>query len=601
MEQLDLLSSLETGYRSRLRRTQLRNHHQSLRLPTAEQQLPAPPITPISASLTRRLLAVASSAANNLADTNLTAGSSADGRSTHNWRHTFFERMNQDVQSGVGRLQAVNRLRQRMAELRPTATATASNTNNNPTADHQPDSYSTEISPHHPKISNQRTYLLYCGNKYQLNGCGKLISVRAAVILPKSFRSWMDDQQEEEQEQEQQEEGEEHRNGNPTDFNLVTSDTLPFPNSADRVDRFTQQSFENDPANPFHRSHSIHPACVCQKDYLGCLSCGNIVGHSVSLPCDQCRDLAVFHPQFYYLSRLTAVPRYTDVPIGLELAEGERLTRGLSEGIMSWTEAVRRKKKDLEAGLAQAPLRGDLAPSIGPSQAAGLSTRIREAILLGSLVDEDHPSNLLAIPPSSSTPSPHQPPSPAPTHPLSSRLDRLRRTPLARRPAVRLSTNLTNPPSELNNTLPTNLRSRASSSSESWVVRETPRSERFPEEFLRLPHEDLSTTPSIENLRNDIEVKEEEDDDEDGQPSSIDSRLRTTNHDHQLESNSRAIRRPHSELDNHPNLPSDPASVPPAFGRVIRRRINPSSELPSSSSSSSSGIDFFWVGDVCAR
>ncbi|OAV84895.1 hypothetical protein PTTG_11454, partial [Puccinia triticina 1-1 BBBD Race 1] len=172
---VDLLASLETGYRSRQRRT---TH---------------------STSLSRRLLAAQSQA-------------SAAPPAPASWRHAYIARMSQELDS-LGRTQA--------------------------------------LPPDLPAL---------LGNTPAHHGCRKLISARAVpILLPRSVRAPTP------------------TDGDATDgaelqTSLLSSDSLPFPNAAGRVDSLTQRSFQDDPANPFSPASPLHLACTCQKAYLGCLS-----------------------------------------------------------------------------------------------------------------------------------------------------------------------------------------------------------------------------------------------------------------------------------------------------------------------------------------
>ncbi|KAI9620563.1 hypothetical protein KEM48_008100 [Puccinia striiformis f. sp. tritici PST-130] len=157
------------------------------------------------------------------------------------WRQASFERLNQDFQSGIPRTQAVNRLRERILA---TTTSTTISTQNN------------------LKINTHQAYLLYCGGDNNL-GCGNLISVRAALMPPKSFKAVS---------QEQHFAEDDFANGItrirrtrrrnpeiPTTV-IMISDCLPVPLSTDTVDPITHASFQNDPtANPFHKLNLSNP------------------------------------------------------------------------------------------------------------------------------------------------------------------------------------------------------------------------------------------------------------------------------------------------------------------------------------------------------
>ncbi|WAQ85568.1 hypothetical protein PtA15_6A196 [Puccinia triticina] len=496
---VDLLASLETGYRSRQRRT---TH---------------------STSLSRRLLAAQSQA-------------SAAPPAPASWRHAYIARMSQELDS-LGRTQAVSRLRQRMNRPPP-----------------PPDT-----------LSCRQTYLLYCGNTPAHHGCRKLISARAVpVLLPRSVRAPTP------------------TDGDATDgaelqTSLLSSDSLPFPNAAGRVDSLTQRSFQDDPANPFSPASPLHLACTCQKAYLGCLSCGNIVGHTITLPCDQCGDLPTAHPHFFYLSHLTAVPRYTDVPILLEAVDRPEHGAERPGTPMSWMEASRRKKTDGEMGLAELlPAREPLAVDASVAASPGpMSDRVRTAILLAGL---GRPA-LQPSPPS----VPLRPEEPVAAPAGSS----LRRTALARRPALRLS--LLAPTRPL-------LRPRtAPSSSESWVVRQPPAPEGFPPELLRLrrpPHPPALASPSTASSRGPpVEAKDDDDDDDDDQAPLLSIILPAI-----PPPRPPRRQRPTDDLDEL----SLSSSLRPASGRAIRRRVRPPQSSSSPPSSASAG-DPQWIGHLCAR
>ncbi|PLW09200.1 hypothetical protein PCANC_23246 [Puccinia coronata f. sp. avenae] len=639
---LDLLSSLENGHRSRIRRrTQQQQQPITISINAtaaltheAQQQQPAistadynnntPASTSpadgdqhpaVSASLTRRLLAVASIAA---------IDPHYDQQDSHQaWRHTFVENMNHDFHTGLSRNEAVHRLRQRMNDLRSSNT-----TNTTPysvrddritPAFNAPTPATGTTDPHHTRINKHQTYLIYCGHQSpshpsaadnktdphqeRSSGCGQLISVRTALVLPKSFRFTSHHSLHQD------------RNGtadslvrsSSRDFNLLTSDTLPCPNAADRVDQLTQQSFENDPSNPFHPDHPHRPTCTCEKAYLGCLSCGNIVGHSVTSPCDHCRELALFHPQFYYLNRLTALPRYNDLPIAPDLGVARAAHRP-EENLMSWSEAARRRKKDIDAGYVPSPVWEEwaiCAPRLALLSAPPrLSSQVRHAILMGSLVDDEESSwrdqaRRPAIQPASSSLSglPQSTSSPRtvsndsrPSHQAGSRL---RPTSLSRRPAVRL-------PAHMSLDRHSALRPRAASSSESWVVREGRSAEEgFPRELLGLRRESgmasyAEGASPAEPANNEAEVKDEDESSLAGTPLEPTPAPSTSNLSRRPRADDDDVMGTDSEL-----LQSGLGSDRPA--RIIRRRIHSLSRPTPSTLAPSYRSSFRWSGHVCAR
>ncbi|POW19494.1 hypothetical protein PSHT_04611, partial [Puccinia striiformis] len=312
---MSVLDSLQTNYLARIERRR-RSRHQD----TPET---------IAASLARRI--------------------SSEPNSS--WRQASFERLNQDFQSGIPRTQAVNRLRERILA---TTTGTTISTENN------------------LKINTHQAYLLYCGQDNNL-GCGNLISVRAALMPPKSFKALS---------QEQHFAEDDFANGItrirrtrrrnpeiPTTV-IMISDCLPVPLSTDTVDPITHASFQNDPtANPFHKLNLSNPntVCTCQKTYLGCTSCGNILGHSIIKACNSCKEIAATQPHFFYAERLTVLPRYTEededqkIKIKRNLNEKEEEQEevqyhryGLLDiSFMTWAEAVRHKNMDIENGLTK--------------------------------------------------------------------------------------------------------------------------------------------------------------------------------------------------------------------------------------------------------
>ncbi|KNZ53371.1 hypothetical protein VP01_3261g3 [Puccinia sorghi] len=417
-----------------------------------------------------------------------------------NWIHSSFQRMNQEFQTGVSRSEAVNRLRHRMNHPRSSSPSVDQPPSSSPppsTDQHNPPNahllgilrqVRTQTTHHYhdSKFIGPQTYLLYCGHHpsstQHSQGCGKLISVRAASILPKSFRSSALEHP--------ILHNNNHIKSSRPKFNLLTSDTLPFPNSADTVDPLTQQSFENDPSNPFHPTNPLRLNCTCEKTYLGCLSCGNILGHSVISACNVCRELAVFHPHFYYLNRLTALPRYNDAPISLDFY-GYPIPDRPEENLMNWAEAARQWKKDVDSGYVQSPVQEEpviCAPHLAPlASSPSLSSRVRNAILMGSLVDDEgsswwndrswresiQPFSHISEP-SSTLSDDHSP---------------LRRASLSRRPAVRLPSHLSLDRRSIHP------RASSNSTSESWVIREGRTGEDgFPRELLRLRREsDMSS------------------------------------------------------------------------------------------------------------
>ncbi|POW16282.1 hypothetical protein PSTT_01508, partial [Puccinia striiformis] len=333
---MSVLDSLQTNYLARIERRR-RSRHQD----TPET---------IAASLARRI--------------------SSEPNSS--WRQASFERLNQDFQSGIPRTQAVNRLRERILA---TTTGTTISTENN------------------LKINTHQAYLLYCGQDNNL-GCGNLISVRAALMPPKSFKALS---------QEQHFAEDDFANGItrirrtrrrnpeiPTTV-IMISDCLPVPLSTDTVDPITHASFQNDPtANPFHKLNLSNPntVCTCQKTYLGCTSwsvffsindsqletndmdrscSGNILGHSIIKACNSCKEIAATQPHFFYAERLTVLPRYTEededqkIKIKRNLNEKEEEQEevqyhryGLLDiSFMTWAEAVRHKNMDIENGLTK--------------------------------------------------------------------------------------------------------------------------------------------------------------------------------------------------------------------------------------------------------
>ncbi|KAI8456405.1 hypothetical protein BY996DRAFT_4566742, partial [Phakopsora pachyrhizi] len=98
----------------------------------------------------------------------------------------------------------------------------------------------------------------------------------------------------------------------------VSSDCFPTPNSVGAVDDETWSDFERDQAsNPFNSKSLFDTYCKCHLTYLGCLSCGSIVGHHTKVKCGYC--VRNEYPFFfhYYLNRVTVLPRLSNQTIPL--------------------------------------------------------------------------------------------------------------------------------------------------------------------------------------------------------------------------------------------------------------------------------------------
>ncbi|KAH9472647.1 hypothetical protein Pst134EA_003253 [Puccinia striiformis f. sp. tritici] len=471
---MSVLDSLQTNYLARIERRR-RSRHQD----TPET---------IAASLARRI--------------------SSEPNSS--WRQASFERLNQDFQSGIPRTQAVNRLRERILA---TTTGTTISTENN------------------LKINTHQAYLLYCGQDNNL-GCGNLISVRAALMPPKSFKALS---------QEQHFAEDDFANGItrirrtrrrnpeiPTTV-IMISDCLPVPLSTDTVDPITHASFQNDPtANPFHKLNLSNPntVCTCQKTYLGCTSCGNILGHSIIKACNSCKEIAATQPHFFYAERLTVLPRYTEededqkIKIKRNLNEKEEEQEevqyhryGLLDiSFMTWAEAVRHKNMDIENGLVEIPMIDEKEHEEEEERdgeggrISNISSTIRNAILIGSLTDVP---DRVASPETRNMNTSQTNTTISPSIPHADHQERSnRRGGLTRSHALRLSDHI-----HLGSRL-LNPRNRASS--ESWVIQESHPSSSGSDHH-HLPPSDLRPISTMEDSQVSIDQDNEDKDDDDHQ------------------------------------------------------------------------------------
>ncbi|KAG0139928.1 hypothetical protein CROQUDRAFT_673127 [Cronartium quercuum f. sp. fusiforme G11] len=256
------------------------------------------------------------------------------------WRHALVQQLHNDFDTGVDRSTAINRLRQRTLQYRAW-------NNEQPTDSDQPEtSESRELDqpqpmhlemqmqmefeaqqsttaleassqPHTTSITDETpkdTLWVYCGsrgskderteilpkgfrfispspdpesssNTNTIKGCGKLISVRATTITPLSR--------------------------NPSSILMLSSNVCPVPHTLGVVDSASRLEFETHPSNPFKDAREHRHVCYCTKEYIGCLSCGNIVGHWSQDACFYCRKTPGTQDQtfIYYTSRVTGLPR----------------------------------------------------------------------------------------------------------------------------------------------------------------------------------------------------------------------------------------------------------------------------------------------------
>ncbi|KAH9820080.1 hypothetical protein DFH28DRAFT_924589 [Melampsora americana] len=273
------------------------------------------------------------------------------------WRHALVQQMHNDFDAGLDRTTAVNRLRQ------ITMNHHASNNNTNP----NPQNTSLSAEPvrrnlvgtlrnirsqrqagnnHHRGLtqgfshsssssdpisrSSIQVYLVYCGapqadpsaftsqqtlpkgfqfanptssssshtqssSRSSTKGCGKLITIRsinpthaARKPIPNGmFKTPI--------------------------ANVLSSDSYPIPQSVGIIDHESRVEFENDEGNPCKddQANQDRFVCYCTKEYIGCLSCGHIVGHWVKVHCFYCeRWSSTQHRFFYHLKRITYIPRY---------------------------------------------------------------------------------------------------------------------------------------------------------------------------------------------------------------------------------------------------------------------------------------------------
>ncbi|EGG07230.1 uncharacterized protein MELLADRAFT_116342 [Melampsora larici-populina 98AG31] len=280
---------------------------------------------------------------------------------TTDWRHALVEQMHNDFDAGLDRTMAVNRLRQLTMNhhhpsvqnqnhqnpptslsaepVRRNLVGTLRNirsqrqANNNLNRGIHQGSNPTSLSDPISRSSIQ-VYLVYCGapqadrsifsrpqtlpKGFQLanpstssssrtrssslsrgitQGCGKLITIRsinpshaARKPIPNGmFKTPIE--------------------------NVLSSDSYPISQSVGIVDHESRLEFENDPSNPCIKDDESDQqdrfVCYCTKEYIGCLSCGHIVGHWVKVHCFYCeRWSSTQHRFFYYLKRITYIPRY---------------------------------------------------------------------------------------------------------------------------------------------------------------------------------------------------------------------------------------------------------------------------------------------------
>lgn len=276
------------------------------------------------------------------------------------------------------------------------------------------------------------------------------------------------------------------------------------------------------------------------------------------------------------------------------------------ENLMSWAEAARRRKKDVDSGYVQSPVRDDpviCAPHLArlPSFPS-LSSRVRNAILMGSLVDDEESSwrndrsRRESIQPSS--------PISEPSRALSdhNQADSVRRASLSRRPAVRLPAHLSL------DRRPIRPRASSTSTSESWVLRESRTGEDgFPRELLQLRREsdmasagDSGCPTGLVGPEDAAEGEVKEDDDDDDYPL---VRRTLTDRPDQV-SAARHARRTRTDLEDDTGREMlRPGSATDRPVRVIRRRIDSLARPPASSSDLTHAYRaaFHWAGDVCAR
>ncbi|MBW0534288.1 hypothetical protein O181_074003, partial [Austropuccinia psidii MF-1] len=327
------------------------------------------------------------------------------------WRNSSSEQINHDFETSLGRSRVVNRLRQRLNDLRPPPETnhTLNQSSDFGTRNLVNTLHQIRTQRYHTKsFTNKNTYLLYCGNSQifpsqfnhinhntllsdQLNqplqhpGCGKLISARSTILNSKSNK-WSN-----------------HHESVDTLFSsllqrspsndlLLISDSCPLPNSLDQLDHESQKSFESDPSNPFSVNSGPRSFCNCSKTYLGCLTCGNIVGHFVQKLCQPCRNLSGSYTHYYYLNRLTAIPRYTNSKIALRLDQISPPSSS-SPAVLAWNETLALKNNDMEAGLitnhCHQVASGDhfttSTSNDNLASRARMSQIMRNAILIGSV------------------------------------------------------------------------------------------------------------------------------------------------------------------------------------------------------------------------